>query len=163
MGLLGQPVALHDIRDIDAYVSAAVVGLHLNLNWCAREELEAEGLLIACELAKAYRPGRAAFSTFLGNRLSGRLLDAWHRQHRGEHIRRGNQDGHRVWDYRTIASLDGLATRPMFTEAGLRPMCDFAATQSEAQAARAESRQARSRRRELLNERGVLIARLPAV
>lgn len=126
VGVLTHRVQIRDVEDADGFVTAALDRLGLDLSYDDRQELECEGLAILCELSATYRSGAASFSTYAGGKLGGRLIDAWHRLHRGEHIRRPSRDGHRVWDYQTIASLDQLRDQPAFREHAITPVAKFA-------------------------------------
>lgn len=130
MGHLSSSVPLRDVADVDRFVCAAIAK-HPRLRQLRgdeRDELEAEGLLLMCELERRYTRARGwpSFSSYAGERLPGRLIDAWHRLHRGEHIRRPNRDGHRVWDHQAISSWEAESERPAFSEVGLRQLGQFA-------------------------------------
>lgn len=119
MGCLAQTVGLGDVRDMDGMVSAAVRRLGLILRPCEREELEAEGLAILCELQHAW-DGRGSFAGYAASLLPMRLLTAWHGLE-GHSRRRvldgdGAWTGERAWCSAPVVSLDGEMARPGFDE-----------------------------------------------
>jgi hypothetical protein len=120
MGLLGQPVAILDIENCEAFVQRTIDRSGIEYSASEREELLAEGLTILCELAGKYKPlpmrpgidkqaGR--FSGYAAMFLPRRLGDAWHKIHL-EHRYVTNPDtGKRGWYYMPpVLSLDGLAS-----------------------------------------------------
>jgi hypothetical protein len=118
---------LLNITDPAAFVATGVRNLGLMLSADEREELEAEGRLILCSLARTYSPTAGwSFSTYAGSLLRRRLLSAWHRMHAGEHSRRRQPDGTRAWVYGPpILSLDAESARLGFSEQGLRRVGEF--------------------------------------
>ena len=89
--MLNGAVALHDIRDAEAFVIDTVVATGLRLSDDEREELTAEGLAILCRMAQKYEPRRGGhtqdgrFSGYAARYLRGKILDAWHALH-PEHL-----------------------------------------------------------------------------
>jgi hypothetical protein len=58
--------------------------------------------------------------------LPGRILTAWHKQHRGEHVRGRDAAARCVWRYRpAIGSYEGTIAEPGFDETNLRRVGDF--------------------------------------
>jgi hypothetical protein len=119
MGCLARTVGLGDVRDVDGMVSASVRRLGLILSVSEREELEAEGLAILCELQDAW-DGRGSFAGYASSLLGKRLLTAWHGL--AGHSRRrvleadGSWTGERAWCSAPVVSLDGEMARPGFDE-----------------------------------------------
>ena len=107
---------------MDGMVSGAVRRLGLILSASEREELEAEGLLILCELERAW-DGRGSFAGYAASLLGKRLLTAWHGI--AGHSRRrvleadGSWKGGRAWCSPPVVSLDGELARPGFQEVRL--------------------------------------------
>jgi hypothetical protein len=126
---LGVTVELHDVRDVDGFVNAAINRLGLRLSRDAREEMELDGFEIMCELASRFTPTharRGSFSGYAGEFLPRRLLTAWHKANRGSHVRTRNGEGKCVWEYRpAAASLDQLVSTPGFTERGVATITRF--------------------------------------
>lgn len=118
MGLLGEPIAIGDIANAEAFVQRTIDRSGIEYSASEREELLAEGLTILCELARKYKPlpmrpgidkqaGR--FSGYAAMFLPRRLGDAWHKMHL-EHRYVTNPDtGKRGWYYDSpMLSLDEL-------------------------------------------------------
>jgi hypothetical protein len=129
MGLLPTAVGLGDVQDLDGFVNAAINREPRLASVPAgeREELAAEGFLIMCELWRRFTPYGpwSSFDRYANEFLPRRLVDAWHRLHRGEHVRRPNRGGHRVWEIRSIASFDQELLSPAFSELRLRRVGEF--------------------------------------
>lgn len=92
-----QPVRLHDVLDVEAFVKATLVRSRIRFDDSEREELTGEGLAIMFELADRY-DGRGRFSGYAAQFLPRRLTDAWHRMHR-EHTYATTEAGKREWRY----------------------------------------------------------------
>jgi DNA-directed RNA polymerase specialized sigma24 family protein len=114
MALLGAPVALHDIRDAEAFVQATLNASRRVYSPDEREELVAEGLRIMVELHARFEPhrngyaGEGRFSGFCAKYLRLKLEDAYHRLH-PEHRLVTQPDGRRRYLYGDKAvSLDAL-------------------------------------------------------
>lgn len=127
MGCLATAVPLGNVRDLEAFVGAAI-SKDPQLRWLRGnepDELEADGFLIMYQLYARYsreRAGAWSFSSYAGRYLPGRIRDAWRARHRGEQIRHEGRE----WEHQVIASLDAERTRPGFTERGLRTLTEFA-------------------------------------
>lgn len=106
LGCLPSPVPLLDIHDLDAYVGAAITRLRLVLDPWEREELEAEGYALLCEMASTWEDRGAMFSWQVRERFEKRLCSALH-DLRGD-IRPRADDGSRRWLPRPETSLDQL-------------------------------------------------------
>lgn len=113
--MLPTQVALHDIRDVEAFVKATIGRSRIRMSSDEREEMTAEGIAILYELAGAFEPRRPGyeregrFSGYAARFLPGRLGRAWQRRHR-EHRLVTDADGERRWEYNDPpASLDSLA------------------------------------------------------
>lgn len=113
---LNGKVALHDVKDVEAFVNATITKGRLRLTTDEREELVCEGLRIMSHLANVYQPGKnglnasqSKFSGFAAKYLPGKLSDAWHRME--EHHRLVTlPTGERKWHYdEPPASLDAIA------------------------------------------------------
>lgn len=125
-------VELHDVRDTERFVTAIVDELlrskGLRLSFHEREELEAEGLAIMCELARRYTPHHQArredwnFSGYAQSMLPKRLIDVLRRN--GTRTR-DPKTGKRGWKPRTVESLDRLMEAPAFDEARVVPITRF--------------------------------------
>lgn len=114
MAVLAQPVALHDIRDAEAFVQATLNASKRVYGPDEREELVAEGLRIMVELARNFTPRRdgydkdGRFSGYAAKFLRLKLEDAYHRLH-PEHRLVTQPDGRRRYLYGDRAvSLDAL-------------------------------------------------------
>lgn len=112
--LLPTQIALHDVRDIEAFVAGRIYSSGLKLPPDEREELLLEGITISYELADRFEPHRPGYATagrfsgYLAQFLSRRLSDAWHRSH-PEHRTVRDADGKRRWQYDPPpVSLDAL-------------------------------------------------------
>lgn len=116
--MLSQPVALHDVKDIEGFVRATITKGRLRLTPEERDELTGEGLRIMCKLAQDYEPGRngldaasSKFSGYAAKYLPGKLSDAWHRL-QGHRVAT-KPDGSRAWQYDPpVTSLSLLEERP---------------------------------------------------
>lgn len=119
--MLGRPVALHDIIDVEGFVASTlnawVRKAAVRLDPDEREDLHLEGLAIMYKLAAEYEPHRdgyevaGRFSGFVSYMLPKRLGDYWHSRH-PEHHRVTNADGSRQWVYlKSAVSLQGLEER----------------------------------------------------
>jgi hypothetical protein len=118
VGLIGQPIRLMDVENLEAFVQRTIDRSQIDYSPQEREELLAEGLTIAYELAGKYKPlpmrpgideeaGR--FSGYLAMFLPRRLGDFWHKSH-AEHRYVTHADGSRGWTYGApVLSLDGLS------------------------------------------------------
>jgi hypothetical protein len=119
MGLIGQPVAILDIANAEAFVQRTIDASGIQYSPHEREELLAEGLAILFELARKYNPGcggrdasNSRFSGYAAMFLPRRLGDAWHRWHPEHRYVTDPTTGKRGWRYdRPTISLDGLAER----------------------------------------------------
>lgn len=103
-----QPVPLHDIADAAAFVAANIqrsgVLLH---DRDERDDMQAEGLAILCELARKFEPHRVgyaqagSFAGYAAKYLPGRMRDAYHALH-PTYLAGRDADGRRVYDYTSI-------------------------------------------------------------
>jgi hypothetical protein len=120
LGLIGQPIALHDVANAEAFVQRALSKCGIAFSYDEREVLLAEGLTILYELAAEYRPlaARAGVDS-RGGRFSGyaamflprRLGDAWHKMHPEHRYVTDPETGERGWRYEApMLSLDALTS-----------------------------------------------------
>lgn len=104
MALLDEPVSLHDVANVEAFVQATINRARLVLTQDERDELVAEGVAIMVKLAADWEPqregyeGAGRFSGYAAQFLPRKLGDAWHRAH-PEHTLRTEGDGKRRWHY----------------------------------------------------------------
>jgi hypothetical protein len=108
--VLAAPVALHDVKDVEAFVRATIRRSGIQLGLEEREELVAEGICILFELARRYvpKPPAGRFSGYAAQFLPRRLGDAWHASH-PEHRYVTTTTGKRTWHYEpSPISFDGL-------------------------------------------------------
>lgn len=102
--MLAEAVALHDVRDAEAFVQATLNASRRIYPPDEREELVAEGLRIMVELSASFVPQRdgyahaGRFSGYAAKFLRLKLEDAYHRLH-PEHTLRTCPDGKRRYEY----------------------------------------------------------------
>ena len=115
MAILTVPVALFDVRDIEAFVQATINRSRRRYEPDEREELVAEGLRIAYDLASRFDPHRdgyeqeGRFSGFLAKFLPLKLEDAYHRLHPEHVLRTDPESGRRSYVYGSKAvSLEAI-------------------------------------------------------
>ena len=115
MAILTVPVALFDVRDIEAFVQATINRSRRRYEPDEREELVAEGLRIAYDLASRFDPHRdgyeqeGRFSGFLAKFLPLKLEDAYHRLHPEHVLRTDPESGRRSYVYGSKAvSLEAV-------------------------------------------------------
>jgi hypothetical protein len=77
--VLNGQLALHDIRDTEAFATRIIQRTHLNLNPQDHEELLTWLIEETWNLARTWRPGPSPFSTHAGQWLPRRITD-WQRQ-----------------------------------------------------------------------------------
>lgn len=105
VGCLSARCQLGDIADVDAVVGCALSRTGLRLSAAEREELEAEGMQLLCQWARAFESGALTGSlagyavTFLPGRLR-RIYLGWH------YVRRRGPDGARSWERRRVCSYE---------------------------------------------------------
>lgn len=104
MPQLAEPIALHDIEDVEGFVNATLNASGIDFQAWEREDLVAEGLVILFELASKFEPHRPGyqqagrFSGYAAAFLPKKLGDAWHRG-RPEHRYVTGEDGKRRWQF----------------------------------------------------------------
>lgn len=128
--MLPRTVSLHDplscrcrarssspacVLDVEGFVHATLNASELEFDSSEREDLVAEGIALAHELAARFTPQRDGYaqpgrlSGYLAAFLPKRLGDAWHRLH-GEHRYVTGDDGRRRWHYdQAPVSFEALA------------------------------------------------------
>jgi hypothetical protein len=111
--MLATTVALHDVRDADAFVHATINDFckpngsrgAIVLSVDEHDELAAEGLAIMCRLAADYCPRMegyeqdGCFSGYAAWSLPKKLGDAWHRMHPNHQLATDPVTGRRRWLY----------------------------------------------------------------
>lgn len=127
---LAATVEMHDIGDVESYVRKAIHSLGLTLSFTDREDLEADGFEMMCELNQRYTPMHDrrgySFSSYCWTRLRGRVIDRHHQAHRGEHVKVRNGEGRTVWEYRSpIVSFEDVTASPTFDEARVATITRF--------------------------------------
>jgi hypothetical protein len=128
--MLPAPVSLHDprscscrrgrpapacVHDLEGFVRATLTASELEFGRDELEDLVAEGVALAFELAGRYDPHRNGYeqpgrlSGYLAAFLPKRLGDAWHRLHAEHRYVTDPATGKRSWHYDLPpASLDAL-------------------------------------------------------
>jgi hypothetical protein len=77
--VLNGKLTIHDIRDVEGFVSTLIIRSKLQLNHEDRDDLKAYLISEAWNLARTWRPGPSPFSTHAGQWLPRRITD-WQRQ-----------------------------------------------------------------------------------
>jgi hypothetical protein len=102
--VIATTVAMHDVRDAEGFVAAAIQRSGIRLAPAEREELIAEGLAIMCDLANRFEAHRAGyqqqgrFSGYAAAYLPKRMQAAWYRLHPEHQVRRDDA-GKRVREF----------------------------------------------------------------
>jgi hypothetical protein len=121
--MLNGTLALHDIRDVEAFVTAIVKRADLQLLTEETEDLNAYLIATTWELSLKYHAGRISFSTWAQHTLRKRIID-WQRQKYGRSTWQFKDSTH----YRkrpTIVSID--EPRGHYSETGSELTYDHAA------------------------------------
>jgi DNA-directed RNA polymerase specialized sigma24 family protein len=80
--MLNGTLALHDIRDVEAFCTRILKGARLEITEQDRTDLLAYLIEITWELSSRYQPGNLSFSTWAHRTLRHRVID-WQRQWNG--------------------------------------------------------------------------------
>lgn len=106
MGMLSNPVRLHDVTDVEGFVNRTINRANLSLSRDEREELVLEGIALMYKLSDQYQPHRngharndGRFSGYAAMFLPRKLGDAWHRMHPEHRQVADPETGKRRWAY----------------------------------------------------------------